>query len=119
MKTLLCLSEAIIIVVATVTDIAKYIILLFATHGWEMYLGLVVTIFSGLFGAMCRSILSQMVDNNEIGKVFAFATASESLIGLIASPIYTLVYNATLHIFPGAFFGISIIVLVMILVISL
>lgn len=119
MKTLLCLSDILIIIVATLSEIVKFTILMFASHGWQMYLGLAVTIFSGLFGAMCRSILSQVVEKNEIGKVFAFATASESLIGLISSPIFTLVYSATLHVFPGAFFGVSTVVLTIILCIAM
>lgn len=119
LKRLLNLSDITVVIIAVITHIKAAILLFFAKYGWEIYLAAGITIFTALFSPMSRSLVSQMVENIEIGKVFAFTTALESVTGLIASPIYTLVYNITLETFPGAFFGISVILLLIILVFAL
>lgn len=42
-----------------------------------------------------------------VGKIFALTTSLESLSPLIAAPLYTTVYNATLDYYPGIFNFIS------------
>lgn len=52
---------------------------------------------------MTRSLISKTVPSEEIGKVFAFIVALETLSGMIACPMYTFVYNATLEVMPSAY----------------
>lgn len=59
--------------------------------------------FRSILSPMCRSSISLIVANDEIGKLFALITSLESLTPLIASPIYTKLYKATLTTFPNAF----------------
>jgi hypothetical protein len=41
------------------------------------------------------------------GAVFALTSVVEALTPIAASPLYTLVYNATLRVFPGTFYIVS------------
>lgn len=57
----------------------------------------------GVLSPMVRSLVSKIVPNDEIGKVFALIVASESLIGMGGSPIFTVIYNATLSTDAGIY----------------
>lgn len=52
---------------------------------------------------MCRSVISSVVANDEVGKLFALVTSLESLTPLIASPLYSRLYKATITTIPNAF----------------
>lgn len=45
---------------------------------------------------MVRSLVSKILPNEEVSKVFALIVISESMVGLLGSPIYTSIYNATI-----------------------
>lgn len=52
---------------------------------------------------MSRSLLSKLVPDDEIGKIFSMIMATEFLVGLGASPLYTAVYKATINTDPAVF----------------
>lgn len=58
---------------------------------------------SGGLTPMTKSLMSKLVDANEAGKIFALFTLMQNLLGLLGSPIYTTLYNATIDVNPGAF----------------
>jgi len=58
--------------------------------------------FCGLITIVGRSMLSKLVHKDEVGKIYSFLASGEAAIPLIASPIYNLLYSATLDSFPGA-----------------
>ncbi|KAL9916081.1 proton-coupled folate transporter-like [Glossina fuscipes] len=74
-----------------------------AIYWWELYLGLTLGLMRGVMGPMSRAILSHVAPATEVGKIYALTTSLESLSPLISSPLYTIVYNATLSLYPGAF----------------
>ncbi|KNC31125.1 hypothetical protein FF38_13964, partial [Lucilia cuprina] len=78
-----------------------------AIYWWQLYLGLCFGFMRGIMGPMSRAILSHVAPSTEVGKIFALTTSMESLSPLIAAPLYTLVYNATLVYYPGLFNFIS------------
>ncbi|KAF4527965.1 hypothetical protein B566_EDAN017296 [Ephemera danica] len=47
-----------------------------------------------------------------LGKVFSLASSLDALTPIAASPLYTLVYNETFHVMPGAFFLVSAVIFV-------
>lgn len=57
----------------------------------------------GIMSPMCRSLISKLISKEETGKVFSIAVAVDSLIVMIGSPMYTVIYNYTLHTNPGVF----------------
>ncbi|XP_071441290.1 probable peptidoglycan muropeptide transporter SLC46 [Hetaerina americana] len=79
----------------------------FATQPWMMYCSSVIAIFGDTASPVSRSILSKSVPQDELGKVFSLTASLEALTPLASSPLYTLLYNKTLHAFPGAFFILS------------
>ncbi|XP_013112907.2 proton-coupled folate transporter [Stomoxys calcitrans] len=78
-----------------------------AIYWWELYVGLTLGFMRGIMGPMARAILSHVAPSTEVGKIFALTTSLESLSPLIAAPLYTSVYNATLEFYPGLFNFIS------------
>jgi len=72
-----------------------------------MYLSTGISLFRILVAPMCRSLIATVIPNNEIGKVFSIASSFEAVSSLIASPLYTYVYEQTFTVFPGAFFLIT------------
>uniref|UniRef100_A0A1A9VPF0 Major facilitator superfamily (MFS) profile domain-containing protein n=1 Tax=Glossina austeni TaxID=7395 RepID=A0A1A9VPF0_GLOAU len=74
-----------------------------AIYWWELYLGLTLGLMRGVMGPMSRAILSHVAPATEVGKIYALTTSLESLSPLISSPLYTIVYNATLSYYPGVF----------------
>ncbi|XP_076058807.1 putative peptidoglycan muropeptide transporter SLC46 [Oratosquilla oratoria] len=68
-----------------------------------IYLAGIISCVGSLPTILTRSIISKIVPQSELGKVFSMLGAWESVIPLFASPLYTAVYNATLHDFPGTY----------------
>lgn len=79
----------------------------FSPAYWYLYVGAVLSLVGACVGPWCRSIISNSVPREEIGKIFALVGSLQSLMPLAATPLFTLVYNATLQSFPGLFFLIS------------
>uniref|UniRef100_A0AAR5P229 Major facilitator superfamily (MFS) profile domain-containing protein n=1 Tax=Dendroctonus ponderosae TaxID=77166 RepID=A0AAR5P229_DENPD len=70
---------------------------------WLIYAAAVVKLPSGGLSPMTRSLLSKLVDSAEAGKIFALITVVQTALGLIGSPIYINLYNATLSTNPSVF----------------
>ncbi|KAH1006695.1 hypothetical protein HUJ05_007403 [Dendroctonus ponderosae] len=70
---------------------------------WLIYAAAVVKLPSGGLSPMTRSLLSKLVDSAEAGKIFALITVIQNALGLIGSPIYINLYNATLSTNPSVF----------------
>lgn len=48
--------------------------------------------------------ISKLVDGDELGAVFGMVSIVTALMPLLATPVYSLVYNATVGVFPGTVF---------------
>ncbi|KAG0729027.1 Proton-coupled folate transporter [Chionoecetes opilio] len=78
-----------------------------ATDPWILYLGVALSAGGGITIIGSRGAISKLVTHDELGAVFSVVGVFESLAPVITSPIYTLVYNNTLDVFPGTVFLIS------------
>ncbi|XP_062135866.1 probable peptidoglycan muropeptide transporter SLC46 [Drosophila sulfurigaster albostrigata] len=78
-----------------------------ATVPIEMYVGMTLGMMRGVLGPMCRAILSHVAPGTDVGKIFALTTSMEMVSPLVAAPLYTAVYKATVAFYPGAFNFIS------------
>ncbi|XP_068219406.1 probable peptidoglycan muropeptide transporter SLC46 [Palaemon carinicauda] len=94
--------DSVLGIIGCFSGVASSIVTGFAPSSWYMYLGTVVGGFSGLAALVNRSILSKIVPDEEIGKVFSMTAAFEAAVPLMSSPLYTLVYNTSIKSFPGA-----------------
>ncbi|KRT79364.1 membrane transporter [Oryctes borbonicus] len=75
----------------------------FANANWQIYLAGGIRCVSGVISPMARSLISKLVPKEDSGKIFSISVTVESLTGMVGSPLYTFIYNATIDTNPGAF----------------
>ncbi|XP_004930683.2 lysosomal proton-coupled steroid conjugate and bile acid symporter SLC46A3 [Bombyx mori] len=98
------LDDAIIGVISCTSKILAGFMYAFATKTWHIYLAPLIEIFNGTSFIAMRSMISKLVERDELGKVNSFFGLAEAMMPLIYAPMYTTVYTATIKSFPGAFF---------------
>ena len=67
----------------------------FGEKPWMFYFGSAMNVMGGYCFFACRSIVSKCVDNDEIGKVFAFLASLESLANIGVAQGYASIWNVT------------------------
>lgn len=106
-KRLLKFSDITIAFVAIISLFSESIFKATAQTSEAMYSAAGVCLFKILAVPMCRSVIASIVPKTEIGKVYSFSSAFESVSALIVTPLYTFVYAYTFTYFAGAFFFIT------------
>ncbi|XP_026318589.1 solute carrier family 46 member 3-like [Hyposmocoma kahamanoa] len=101
---LMKLDDAIIGVISCTSKILAGFMYAFATKTWQIYIAPLIEIFNGTSFIAMRSMVSKLVDKDELGKVNSFFGVAEAMMPLVYAPMYTTVYSATIKTFPGAFF---------------
>lgn len=107
LKKLLGFSDVSLAVLALVSQLIDALIKSTAQRPMQMYASSFVCAFKILVTPMARSLMSSVVASNEIGKVFSIASSFEAVSSLVASPLYTYIYNETFKFYAGAFFLIT------------
>ena len=77
-----------------------------STETWMFYLSTIVDFGTSIVAPPVRAQISQCVEPHELGKIFAMLASVESLIPIIATNMYTRIYNATRELaypLPGIF----------------
>ncbi|KAM3966882.1 putative peptidoglycan muropeptide transporter SLC46 [Aphomia sociella] len=101
---LLKFDDAIIGVISCTSKILSGFMYAFATKTWQIYIAPLIEIFNGTSFIAMRSMVSKLVDRDELGKVNSFFGLAEAMMPLVYAPMYTTVYTTTIKSFPGAFF---------------
>ncbi|CAG9787165.1 unnamed protein product [Diatraea saccharalis] len=101
---LLKYDDAIIGVISCTSKILSGFMYAFSTKTWQIYIAPLIEIFNGTSFIAMRSMVSKLVDKDELGKVNSFYGVAEAMMPLVYAPMYTTVYTATIKTFPGAFF---------------
>ncbi|KAH9639369.1 hypothetical protein HF086_002058 [Spodoptera exigua] len=101
---LLKFDDAIIGVISCTSKILAGVMYAFATKTWHIYIAPLIEVFNGTSFIAMRSMVSKLVDRDELGKVNSFYGVAEAMMPLIYAPMYTTVYTSTIKTFPGAFF---------------
>ncbi|CAB3250819.1 unnamed protein product [Arctia plantaginis] len=101
---LLKFDDAIIGVISCTSKILSGFMYAFSTKTWHIYIAPLIEIFNGTSFIAMRSMVSKLVDRDELGKVNSFFGVAEAMMPLIYAPMYTTLYTKTLKTFPGAFF---------------
>lgn len=117
-KRILKISDMTLIFVALTSAVFDSIIRAFAQSPSAMYLASGVAIFKIMGSPMCRSVISSIIPNSEIGKIYSFTSAFEAISSLIAAPLFTYVYSRTFTYFAGAFYLLSTTIYVISMVIA-
>lgn len=76
----------------------------FAPTEFVFYLGPIVDILHSTAYVAMKSMLSKLVSANELGQVLAIFSLVETMIPGIFKPLYSIIYQKTLHRLPGAFY---------------
>ncbi|XP_075165570.1 putative peptidoglycan muropeptide transporter SLC46 [Haematobia irritans] len=75
----------------------------FAAINLQLYLAIALGIFKSIVNPMLRTVLTNLLPANELGKIFSFISALQAFIPFVATPLYTIIYRSTLETFPGFF----------------
>lgn len=89
------------------SGIEEALVFAFATKGWHMYFGSILSALSGSRGTPTMSIMSKCVPASQLGKIFSLFSAVQTLLGMAMSYVNTMLYNATLDSFLGASYCLS------------
>ncbi|KYB26390.1 probable peptidoglycan muropeptide transporter SLC46 [Tribolium castaneum] len=100
---LLKIPETVMIVIGFISMFIGALVMGLAIYSWQVYAAAFSRALGGVLSPMVRSLVSKIVPNDEIGKVFALIVATESLIGMGGSPIFTAIYNTTISTDAGIF----------------
>ncbi|XP_005179008.1 multidrug resistance protein 2 [Musca domestica] len=75
----------------------------FAAVNWQLYLAIALGVLKSVVNPMLRTVLTNLLPANELGKIFSFISAIQAFLPFVASPLYTVIYRSTLVTFPGLF----------------
>lgn len=101
------MSDMSLTCLALFSGLADALLKAFAFEPWHMYTISSISLFRILSSPMCRTLISSIIPQNEIGKIFSITTSFEALSSFAAAPLYTFVYDSTFTTFAGAFFLIT------------
>ncbi|KAG0303143.1 hypothetical protein BGZ98_006964 [Dissophora globulifera] len=100
-------SELKIVFAALVMDVAMMLIYALSPIGEGFYVGVVLGSIGSMFNPAMRSIFSQCVAPELLGKTLGTLGTFESLAAVIAPTAFSILYGATLQIHPATVFFIS------------
>ena len=86
-------NEVFLMTILLGTIVSRYVIQAFAVSGWMFYVGAFVFVFGSYSMSIEKSLLTQCVSDNELGKIFAFNAALENFGPLGASQVYASVWK--------------------------
>ncbi|XP_071034459.1 probable peptidoglycan muropeptide transporter SLC46 isoform X1 [Parasteatoda tepidariorum] len=95
-------SDPLIGIIGSVSIIGKNVFLAFAYELWLFYISNIFGFLNGMGNLAVRSLISKIVPENELGRVFSFLATCESIVPLLGSLVIAKIFNATIKIFPGA-----------------
>ncbi|CAH1961524.1 unnamed protein product [Acanthoscelides obtectus] len=96
-------TESVLILVGCISMLNTSLLFALARSNAVIYATPAVKILGSLISPMVRTLVSNMVDHEEVGKLFSLINSSEFLLGIGAGPLYTLVYNKTLDTDAGLY----------------
>ena len=91
-------NEVLLMTILLATIVSRYVIQAFAVSGWMFYVGAFVFVFGSYSMSIEKSLLTQCVSDNELGKIFAFNAALENFGPLGASQVYASVWKVRLFL---------------------
>ena len=99
-------NDNMIIILSCFSQIGGAFIRGMSTETWTFYLSTIVDFGTSIVAPPVRAQISHCVEPHELGKIFAMLASVESLNPIIATNMYTRIYNATRELaypLPGIF----------------
>ncbi|XP_031327782.1 uncharacterized protein LOC116159026 [Photinus pyralis] len=98
------LDDSLIGIISGSSKALSSLVYAFAPNTTIFYLGTIMESFSGTSYIAVKSLISKLVEPEELGKVYSLFGVCEALMPLVYGPTYTMLYKATINTLPGAFF---------------
>ena len=119
LSNVLKLSDSFISILGLGCASLRFVILAWSKQTWMVWVAISVGSLGGLINSPVRSLLSKLVHEDEVGKVFSVLGSGET-IAKFQALIFTALYGTTIDIFPGfSFMLASILYTVMAIIIGL
>ena len=93
LMALLKINEALVLVAIMLTFLAKHVSWGFASEPWIYYFGGLIDSAGSYSFSIIRSMLSTCVEMTELGKVYAFLSAMDSLLPIGVSQMATYIFE--------------------------
>ncbi|XP_063698690.1 probable peptidoglycan muropeptide transporter SLC46 [Culicoides brevitarsis] len=104
------MNDIILTIFGYLSSMGQALIVATAKTSWQMYVSVLVGGVKNISYVTCRSILTNMGPDSDIGKINALITSTEAVFQLAGAPSFTQLYKATLDTYPGAFNLLSVLV---------
>ncbi|CAD7077737.1 unnamed protein product [Hermetia illucens] len=108
----LSLSDSMAGFIASLGTVISKPLLAFSKEAILYYVGTTVDLFISCKAIAVKSIISNFVETEELGRLYSVLGITEALSGFIFPPLYSQIYSSTIESFPGAFYLFSEIFLV-------
>jgi len=105
-----------LIMLGLVFKMIRLLLLAFSIHTWMVYCAMIAGSLIAITVSALKSLISKMVDNNEIGKLFSIVSFVETLSSLFGSLVFSNLYAVTAAIFPGFSFLVTSVLYLILLV---
>ncbi|KAK3609770.1 hypothetical protein CHS0354_022629, partial [Potamilus streckersoni] len=100
LSNVLKLSDSIISIIGLACASIRFVILAWSKESWMVWVAIIIGSLGGLINSPIRSLLSKLVHEDEIGKIFAVLGSWETVAKFLAL-VFTALYGSTIDIFPG------------------
>jgi len=101
LSSVLKIRDSLVGIIALSGNIFAFIFQGFADTPYLFYIGSTGLVLSTAIGVVIRSMLSKTVPKNELSHVYSVLAAFESIVPLMSSPAFSILYESTLVAFPG------------------
>ena len=93
----------ILYVLDATTSIINRIIWAFCTTEWMLYVGCAISVLDSTSTTVFRSLITKIVQPDEIGKVFSVIAIFQAIVPFIGVPLFGMLYKNTVATQPNAF----------------
>lgn len=104
------MNDTILTIFGYLSSMGQSLIVAMANSNWLMYVSVLVGGVKNISYVTCRSILTNMGPDSDIGKINALITSTEAVFQLAGAPTFTQLYKATLDTYPAAFNLLSVLI---------
>jgi len=96
-------SEPVIGIFSCISKGSYYLLLASSSKQWMVYIAAIVGLEGGVGNIVSRSLLSRLVPQDELGKIYGLLAILDALLPYAACPLCDKLFKATLDTVPGAF----------------
>jgi len=103
MSNVINLSDSVISMIGLACASIRCIVMAWSKQSWMVWTATGIGSLGALINSPARSLLSKLVNEDEVGKIFSVLGSGETISKIMAL-MFTALYGATLDIFPGMTF---------------